>query len=115
MTKDEVMKLDERELFGKLLLFVYRDEDELKGFEDEYFYNMAETLLDQRHRLLEACYQAEEKIKEMGLTKKYGDSLSKIIRILRPAISPWEFFDLAHAHPKPRAQAILLTLTEGGG
>ena len=71
---------------------------------------------------LNLCYQAEEKIKEMGLHGKRSQMLEALIKnapdilLIKPQFDNWEeVADVDHAHPILRARAILMTIEEKGG
>ena len=101
MDKRTIMKMDDRELYGAVLDFVLDDPSIPKGPSD----------MDINNALFR-CYQAEEKLKEMGLDSNYTYNLYlDIERGLE--LYPDNIFNLVHAHPIPRARAILMTIGEG--
>ena len=107
MTHDEIMKMDEKELYERVFLFVLGDSQ--SNIENIHLNELSIK------EALWLCYQAEEKIKEMGLdaVRAYGQNLCTLLDYVGYSDPP---FILAHAHPIPRAQAILMTIedTKGG-
>jgi hypothetical protein len=98
MTKDEIMKMDDHELLMKV--WDWADKDGTTPFPNK--------LADQ----LYLCYQAEEKIKEMGeeMWMKYGAYLSHNYPVKDVIEDHADIANVAHLYPRPRAQAILLTV-----
>ena len=111
MTK-EIMKTDDRELYIRLVLFIKDDHKHIQELVDSFgvesMYAGREPTLSEA---LWICYQAEEKLKEMGLDSNYTYNLYlDIERGLE--LYPDSIFNLVHAHPIPRARAILMTIGE---
>lgn len=91
--RDEILKMDDRELYEEL--YNVLDPDEGPTIRR---HNEALHLADNKKDALWACYQAEEKLDSMGLKAKRGEILCELVA------------DVSHAHPKLRAQAILMTI-----
>lgn len=112
MTREEIMGMDERELYEAIDKFVYpniKGPENIKGFVSSF---------DDIHGIpfwsfLARCYQAEEKIREMGGIKQkiYIAYLSQFVYENNKS-TDYEEFIFAHASPIDRARAILLTINE---
>lgn len=109
LNREEILQMDEATLFIEVTKFVQEGNDEPQF---PYF-------LDDK---LAICYQGKEKLKEMGLEKDYVHYLADIgicgfiIEGTKWApkimVHQNDIFKIAHAHPKQRAQAVLLTVEE---
>ena len=122
MTHDEIKKLDERELYERVMEFVGHHKS---------FIPLC-TNADGKWEISKAiflCYQAEEKLDSVvGLKRERGRILWKLlygegcgVRVDDQGfpIAMWSHIaSLTRVHPKIRAQAILMTIedtkTEGG-
>ena len=111
----KIMQMDERELYGEVYRFLHP-----KHKQPWLPFGVNETDLGEMLRL---CYQGEEKLKGIGLHKEYIRYMSQVainkFIITGTRWSPKfmanedDMFKIAHASPKDRAKAILLTIEEG--
>ena len=111
MTKEEIMQMDERELYESILWFL-NPQNGPWGGDDVRRYNDALEMIDRQDKALFLCREAEDKLEKLGddIWKKYGEELEKQTRYhlgKLPFLS-----DIAHAHPRDRARAILMTIGE---
>ena len=113
MTHDEIMKLDERELWKEIARFLDTEPGNIERF--------AATWENWPERALWICYQAEEKLLhedeedvDNTIWEDYGNNLDWFFH--KENKRSFRGADKAHYHPKIRAQAILLTIedTKGG-
>lgn len=104
MTRDDVMKMDDRELISGLTNFL-RPLGNKTTWVRVCIQNMGAWLY--------LCYQAEEKIREMGLESwvRWGITLRKVVNESYGGISHGTE-DFYHAHPRDRARSILLTIND---
>ena len=94
MTHDEIKKLDERELYEKLVEFAV-------DYDTPTPKEIVAWCWKDVTQFLGFCYRAEEKLFALGLKKEWGNIISGIVL--------GDADDVIHAHPIQRAQAILMT------
>ncbi len=107
MARDDVMKMDDRAMYaalGKFLNNFPGEGDEILFSDPSDEKTFAFTLY------LKKCYQAEEKIKEMGKEVDYIANLDKLLALTNPDDFYKVMFNMTHSHPRDRARAILLTV-----
>lgn len=106
MTREEILKMDERELYYQFFRW-------FRPGNDEASWQWHADLMDNEPKeALWLCYQAEEKIKGMGKKEwmRYGVELVCLLIENVNDERTIDNEDVAHAHPRDRAKAILLTI-----
>ena len=119
MTKD-IMKMDDRELYERVVAWTY-------GYNPTatVTQSLTDVCTKNMDHALGLCYKAEEKLSELGLKAKRAENLCKILNIEIASQVELEHVaddvtllgfdviaDVSSAHPRPRVQAILLTIQE---
>ena len=108
MTKEEIMKMDDRELYRLVCEWM---DDGLNSVP------LPRTFAEK----LACCYQAEEKLLEAGdKDKLWARNLWKITfgenvnwdEVDGPLVSWWDIAIIAHKNPRDRARSILLTISD---
>lgn len=107
MTREEIMKMDDRELYEKVVEFVVKDEIDSPTPQEIVGYCFRDI-----YKLLGWCYRAEEKIKKIKKNYSYMRKLTAILdsRARKEGRKIAGYFEFIHAHPRDRARAILMTV-----
>ena len=110
MTKDKILKMDDRGLYIAVMKFI-----DPNNWELPYKSYPCTSSGPPLFAFLAVCYQAEEKLlgmpNHLKMMSRYEDNLDSL---LKEEQRTWDEhgFLLIHAHPRQRAQAVLLTIED---